>query len=277
LKKFLAILGPSRSGTTLLAAVLHAHPDIEIRFEPWNSMNPKPPVFKTTKEFDEFFTHIYGKKIPNPNVIGFKETIGTWKALNWVENVLMHTDIPMNVIVILRNLSESYLSMVDGGKKWWNQPDLVASEQNFLDYIRTTSHAILRLNRLIERYGGAYISYKALTSYPHIILPTLMDRIGLSFLPEQLDYYKLGKRAGVMGDVGVAENPKPISFEIYNKRRDEAEKFLSTCKTLNGGGFNSGASYGFYKPTRNLISFVDDSGVITKIPDIFINGLNPED
>lgn len=169
-KELLVALGISRSGTTLLASLLHAHPDIELRFEPWHSMQPRPPVFTTVDWFDSFYSGIYGSKSPKAKFGGFKETFGGQDAISWtsqvLENFSKNSRLPIKIIVIVRDIVHAYLSNISGYQKYWNREsnpmcwdkyskEFLESEDDFLKYALPENIVSLQaLAELQQQYGG---------------------------------------------------------------------------------------------------------------------------
>jgi hypothetical protein len=216
----------SRSGTTLLAALLHANPEIEIRFEAWHSVQPRPPVFSSLTEFDSFYSARRPTKQPTAKIIGFKETFGEEECFEWVETVLDCIEIPVKVIVICRDVAEAYLSNVAGHRKYWGNPDRKADLNEFADGLSHWSRVFIRMNELRSRYGGALVSYKKLVLDPRATLTKLASVLHIPFDDAQLNFHEIVDEREIMGDMGLQTNPKPPDPEIYQARAQEALEFI---------------------------------------------------
>lgn len=255
-KHFVVVLGPSRSGTTLLAATLHAHPCIQISFEPGpRSPEKNPPVFTTIKWFESYCAGRQPHFKRDRTVLGFKETLGRWETFSWVTDCLQHfaindPGIPITCIVIVRDPFEAYLSQGDGARKWWGNPNWSPNPQGAAENAYHTAKGIVALHGLASQYGGLVLSYKSLVTHPQKVIERVTNRIGLAVCSEQLDYHNNGPMPGVNGDVDVAQDPKPISAERYTKRRAEALRFRESCGQVS----NSQT----YRALAVLIDFLDE-------------------
>jgi hypothetical protein len=231
-KEFLIVLGLSRSGTTLLASLLHAYPEIELRFEPWHSMQPRPPVFTGINWFDSFYSGIYGSKVPKSKFGGFKETFGGRDAITWtnqvLENIQKNSGMPIKIIIIVRDIIHTYLSNIGGYHKYWtqNSEDYIASADDFLNFsLPENIFSLQNLMALQQKYGGVFVSYKSLIEKPELTMNKLTNFLGLDYNSNLLEYYNHIDMRQVMGDKGIVDNPQLPSFEYYERRARDAEQF----------------------------------------------------
>lgn len=259
-KEFLIVLGLSRSGTTLLASLLHAYPEIELRFEPWHSMQPRPPIFTGINWFDSFYSGIYGSKAPKSKFGGFKETFGGRDAITWtsqvLENIQKNSSIPVKIIVIIRDIIHVYLSNIGGYQKYWaqNSDKYIASADDFLRYsLPENIFSLQALIALQQKYGGVFVSYKSLIEKPELTINELTNFLEIDYNSNLLEYYKHIDIRQVMGDKGVADNPQLPSFEYYERRAKDAEHF-----EMNFPSINNNASL---QAVRMLVNYIDTKGV----------------
>ena len=268
-KEFIVVLGLSRSGTTLLASLLHAYPEIELRFEPWHSKQPRPPVFTDINWFDSFYSGIYGEKSPKSKFGGFKETFGGRDAITWtsqvLENIQKNSGMPVKIIVIIRDIVHVYLSNIRGHQKYWTQDstEYVASADDFLNY--SLPENIFSLQTLIElqqKYDGVFVSYKRLIENPESIIGDLVVSLGIKYEPKLLEYYKYINMQHIMGDKGVAENPKTPSIDYYTQRAKDVEEF-----EINFPSVKDNESL---QAVRKLVNYIDTIGIAKHIHDHLI-------
>lgn len=227
-ERFIGIVGLPRSGTTLLTALLDAHPLISLYYEPFNaSKKSRVPVPEGLGHFCEVMEGHF--KIPLPptaRITGFKETSILPESLDWAVRTLENVsrEIPTQVIWIHRNPIHCLLSKIEGARTWWGYPQARFEEKSLVGFLRETELRIAVLQDLVERYSGTIIRYESLVMEPTAGLSALMDRLGEPFFPSQLDYHSAGSHPEkVMGDPNLIENPEPVSASRVRKR-DEEEK-----------------------------------------------------
>ncbi len=231
-RKFLSVLGPSRSGTTVLAAIVDAHPQVKLAFEPFQSQTADaiPDSYQDLDNFESDMSTKYACTAAKVDVIGMKNTIGPTGASDWVKATLMNfeKDASIKMALIVRDPAETYLSNVDGDKKWWGNPDRKVSASDLIFHFELVAAALVEMKLLLEKYGGTLFSYKMLVTYPNVVLSAIMSSVGLEFQEAQLNYYKLNEHNKYWGDVGVNTNPQPLALEKYSQRREEAEIFMAS-------------------------------------------------
>jgi len=226
--KFVGIVGLPRSGTTVLTALLDAHPDFCLYYEPWNaSRKEPPPVPESLCAFEASMESRFGEGIPaGVRVVGFKETTTNDDTIGWTIATLdrMAAEVPTRVVWIYRDLVHCYLSKIEGARKWWGWPDARVSRESFESYLYDAMQRIRDVSALVSRHGGAIVRYEALGNDPGAVLEALMACLGERYLPEQLDYYQEGARPErVMGDPEVARAPRPVSSDMTSRREHESE------------------------------------------------------
>ena len=125
-KYFLSVLGPSRSGTTVLTAIIDSHPNIEIAFEPFASQSRENNILEPYENIDRFLQDMnskYACQYNSQEVVGMKNTTGPQGETDWVKSTLssFSNQINTKIVIIIRDPVESYLSNVSANQKWWRK------------------------------------------------------------------------------------------------------------------------------------------------------------
>ncbi len=235
--RFLAVVGLPRSGTTVLTALLDAHPHLCLYYEPWNASRKQPPP--VPEGFDALVAWLSNRFGSAPastaRIIGFKETTILPGSARWaIETVdRIACERPTHVVWIFRDPILCLLSKLDGARKWWGHPDAHFSEAVLVSYLREATGALRALQSLVERHRGLVVQYEALVREPAPVLARLMEEIGEQFLPAQLEYHRAGPQPHrVMGDVEVASDPAPLTDRREQARRAEAEALRSVIEAV---------------------------------------------
>lgn len=225
---FVALVGFPRSGTTVLTALLDAHPDVTMYYEPWNSSpkkRPAPP--ESLADFCAAMEKRFGAPARATRFIGFKETV-TYEesrdfAVRTLDNVARETE--SHLLWIFRDPIHCFFSRLEGARKWWGRPDAHFSAEGLEQYLRESIRHLRALLEVTERHRGTIVAYDALAAKPETTLTAVMESLGLAPVPAQLDYYKAGPQPDkVMGDPNVAERPSAVSNAPVEHRRREVEE-----------------------------------------------------
>jgi len=235
--KFVAIVGLPRSGTTLLAALLDAHPRVCLYYEPWNaSPKGRPPVLASPDTFAEWMEGRFHIRIgPHQRITGFKETTILPESTAWAIATIdaIAAVCPMHVIWIFRDPMLCLLSKIEGARKWWGYPDSAVTRNSVLGYLRETEASLRALESVATRHRGLLVRYESLVGDPAATLTELMSEIGEGFDPFQLEYHLAGPQPNkVMGDPEVASQPAPISAERERRRVVEAEQHRALFESV---------------------------------------------
>jgi hypothetical protein len=227
IERFVAVVGLPRSGTTVLTALLDAHPALCLYYEPWNaSRKCPPPVAPDLATLLAWLARRFGfAPDPGARVVGFKETSIAPGSTRWaVETVdRIAAQRPTSVVWIHRDPILCFLSKLEGARKWWGHPDARFSEEGLVSFLGEAGPALAALRALAERHAGWLVRYEALVEAPERVLPVLMEGLGASFDPAQLDYHRAGPQPHkVMGDVEVARAPAPLTAAREAARQQEA-------------------------------------------------------
>lgn len=211
----------------MLTALLDAHPRISLYYEPWNASGARrPPVPDDPQAFLESMEYRFG---PRPDqavrTIGFKETSIRAEARAWAVATLerMSPRIETRAVWIFRDPIHCLLSKLEGARKWWGYPDARLTRETLARHLVESAESIAAFRALAKRVDTTLVQYDALVEHPAATLRTLMGRIGETFEPSQLDYHEAGPQPNrVMGDVGLATKPRPVSRAAADRRAREA-------------------------------------------------------
>lgn len=212
----------------MLTALLDAHSDVTMYYEPWNaSPNRRPEPPETLDGFCKLMRERFGAGDRETPFVGFKET-ATYDAsrdfaVETIDNVSRET--PTEVLWIYRDPVHCFFSKLEGARKWWGRPEACFSKDGLVQYLRESGPHLSAMLDVTERHGGTIVAYDGLASRPEPTLRVLMGIFGLSLEPSQFDYYKAGPNPGrVMGDPNVAESPSPLTPSSIARRRAEVEQ-----------------------------------------------------
>ncbi len=225
---FLGIVGLPRSGTTLLTALLDAHPRIELYYEPWNaSPKQRPAVPRDLAAFLDAMVRRFGI-VPGgaTHITGFKETSISAASRDWAIATLdrLAPRIETLALWIYRDPIHCLLSKLEGARRWWGQPDARMTREVLEQSLRESADSIAVFRSLAKRVPTALVQYDSLVAEPAAALADVMEALGERLDPTQLEYYRAGPQPQrVMGDVGVARDPRPVSASAAQRRAMEAQ------------------------------------------------------
>lgn len=222
--EIVAIIGLPRSGTTLATSVFDAHPFCVACYEPWNrvkgtDLSPEQTPEDLVAKFDL-------SAAPDANIFVLKETTVDSKSIQWLTKFLLHNAKSHRVQIVwsLRNYRHSYLSFVEGAREWWGHTDMETGADSYTQWVERSRHGTISLLGLYQKYPGVIYSYESLAENAPIMLPRLMDALGLEFYPQQVNYLEHYSPKQVRGDVSMSKNPRPISNDSMKKREIEWAK-----------------------------------------------------
>ncbi len=227
LRQVIGLLGQPRSGTTLLASMLGAHPRINAIFEPWNMARNLNRTQLATQAagLDDFLQSFEVKMSPEQDVLLVKETTAYPTYADNLGSLLasLPAAVAPGLIIIVRNPIHVYLSEIEARRKWWGADELAVSAQTFDSWARRTLDSIVALKRLAERFDGVVIAYEKLTKSPESV-GKLLRFFGLRLRQEQIDYQHHIGHLRVAGDLGVEKDPQPVSDVSVARRAVEFEQ-----------------------------------------------------
>lgn len=203
-------------------------------YEPWNrELGQGMPPEQTPSDLIAKFNL---KVDPGADIFVLKETTVDFKGIQWLARFLRHNAGSSRVQVVwsLRAYRHTYLSFVEGARKWWGHKDMVPGVDGYNQWVERSRKATGTLLGLYQEFPGALYAYESLTAEPTTTIPRLMAELGLEFSDQQLDYLRHFSPEQVRGDVSMENNARPISIESVTKRELEWELHQSQLSEANG-------------------------------------------
>ena len=233
----IAIVGLPRSGTTLCASVLNAHPAATVCFEPWNRDSENRITTDITPE--EMISKFGLKNDPGANIFVVKETAVELEAIHWLRQFLRNNAEGRRVRVVwsLRNYRHTYLSFVQGAKEWWGFSEMTVEAEAYSRWVNRATRGTAILRELYDEYPGVVFSYEALSRQAETLIPRLMEGLGIEHAEEQLSYWKFLPPNQAHGDHKLASDPQPITGESVERREEEWRRHE---QALSGSSGNKG-------------------------------------
>lgn len=216
--------------------MIDAHPEVEIAFEPYAAQSQNTNVVPPFQSIEHFMADMprFAANARQASILGMKNTTGPRGETDWVEETLnnLSKEVPVVMAVIVRDPVESYLSHVEGNRRWWGKPDDSEDHGMLPNVFKTFMSDMHRLKHLLTTYGGCLFTYGAFVTEPTTIIEAVMGSLGLQFAPVQLNFHSLGRHSKYWGDEDVHHNPEPISVSKYLRRRQQAFEFLAQSAEL---------------------------------------------
>lgn len=235
MKKIISILALPRSGTTLLAAVLDAHPNIASWYEIYSSncMNILPDYKKIT-DLTEDYHALFSQNISQIDYLIIKET-NTFprdnqkiSGIEYVDNTLKqirnNSGIDINNILLMRDIRHIYLSRLEGLRKWWGKPNAKPNKETYIVWVNEAFDGLNKLLKISENYETYCVSYESLMSNFNENIKQILDYLKIPFDNSILNYHESINLTKVMGDMNLMKSPKPPNIESIEKRHKEWEQ-----------------------------------------------------
>ena len=220
--RLIGIIGPARSGTTLLTSVLSAHSDCLAVFEPWNS--GLFDIDETARL--ETLVRRSGQIRASERTLVVKETTTRLEYIGRIFDLMdaMADTMACYPTLIIRNPVHVMLSEYHRRREWWGAGDLELNSKTFDNWCDKTRAAMRKIYQRMANHHGVVISYHSLASDPATTLPLYCQAVGLRFEPTLLEYERHLDRSKVRGDRGIAANPAPIGTESSDIRERQAHE-----------------------------------------------------
>jgi SAM-dependent methyltransferase len=248
-----AVIGLPRSGTTLAASLFDAHPGCVVCYEPWNrDREHRVSAEQTPAQLAEKFA------LDTPadaRVFVVKETTVDFHGIEWLKQFLVHNAATHRVRVAwtLRAYRHTYLSFVEGARQWWGHDDMTIDPEGYSRWAKRARLATRTLLDLYQQFPGVLYAYEALVASPAEVLPVVMKALGLSYDPRQLDYMSHIAREQVRGDIGLSEDPRPVSTASMERREAEWQGHAATLAGAEGDALRV-ALDGFWASVRERVT-----------------------
>lgn len=240
-KSVIGVIGPPRSGTTLVANSLISHSQASGIIEPYQvrrdeNYSETDPM----RVISDFKVNV--STFPN---IFIKETTTRAKNVESIFKLLENAKergIYTGLIIILRNPYEAYLSQVEASSKIWKQKRMTTISENTFDVF---SMALLGGLRRICKHARAQhfrlVSYEGFCASPETELSRLMALVPLKLEKPQLNFSPPGK-IGPGGDPKTEEKAGSIS-------RDSRKEAVADLRSR----FTDRPLFGFFEVLNMLI------------------------
>ena len=224
INRLVGVLGLPRSGTTMFAAVLDAHDDVTSIYEPWNAH--KKELAAGTKQIT--VNSLIAEAETQSNVartMVVKETTTQPSFVKGLSGILDQalTPISRHLLILLRNPLHSFLSQIDGRRKWWGEASLEITQEVFAAWASRTLDSYSELLQLADKYKGVFVFYEACVSNPAETFDKVMNEIGLEFKPSQLQITKNSDLSRIRGDQSLVEDARDVGDASVSKREAELE------------------------------------------------------
>ena len=224
INQVVGVLGLPRSGTTMFAAVLDAHDDVTSIYEPWNARKDELAAGKLEITATSLLAEAEAQNSVARTLV-IKETTTVPAFPRELARILDRAQPPIarHLLVLLRNPLHSFLSQVDGRRKWWGEDALQVTHEVFSAWASRTLDSFVELLQLAEQYKGAFVFYEACVSDPEATFGKVMREIGLQFRPGQLQITKNSDLSKIRGDQSLVENARDVGDTSVVKREAELE------------------------------------------------------
>lgn len=228
-----AIIGLPRSGTTLAASLFDAHPATVTCYEPWNRSEGKGLQGGMSPQ--DLISRFKLERNSDASIFVLKETSVDFQGLQWLAGFLAHNAKTHKVRVVwsLRCYRHTYLSFVEGARKWWGHTDRQVGADDYNRWVRRAAKSTDALIELYQKFPGAVYAYEALTSDPDGGIPRLMSALELPFSERQLDYRQHIAKTQIRGDISMSKDLRPVSSQSVDKREQEWQRYAQELTTAN--------------------------------------------
>ena len=213
---FTLIIGPPRSGTTLIGNCFMSHSTVSGILEPYHQRRREP--YEVT-DMNTLLNN-YGidcKKKPN---FAIKETTTRKENIRLALQAAANAQdqgICTGLIIVLRCPFETYLSQVEAARIFWKTKNFIeVSKQTIVSYFLNQRAILRELCHQARRFHYRFVSYDFFCEYPETELARLMALIPTSLEMHQLNAKQSKSTAGY-GD------PKFLSRKGISKNETRKE------------------------------------------------------
>jgi hypothetical protein len=232
INQVVGVLGLPRSGTTMFAAVLDSHDDVTTIYEPWNANKKELASGKREITLNSLIAEAETQS-GVAHIMAIKETTTEPSLAESLTNILDQAQAPLSrhLLVLLRNPLHSFLSEIDGRRKWWGDSTLEITEKVFTAWAIRTLDSLSQLLQLADRYKGTFVFYEACVSKSTATFAKVMKEIGVEFKPSQLLITRHSDLSRVRGDQSLLENARDVGDDSILKRESQLELSHSVFST----------------------------------------------
>ncbi len=190
-KSFTLLIGPPRSGTTLIANTFMSHPEVSGVIEPFQRSRKETAV---SPDLDNFLK----KNLGDTGALQRRPNLAVKETTTRIQNVEMSFEliesaaaqsIYTGLVIILRCPFQSFLSQVEASTKLWNEKKLTAATtETFNNWIAGQARSLRLLTDRARAHHYRLISYEAFCNSPKAETARLMALVPLRLHPDQLQY-----------------------------------------------------------------------------------------
>ena len=213
---FTLIIGPARSGTTLIGNCFMSHSTVSGILEPYQQRRREPYEVTDMNTLLNDYGIDYKKK---PN-FAIKETTTRIKNVRFALQAAANAQdqgICTGLIIVLRCPLETYLSQVEAVRFFWKiKKNIEVSKKTIVSYLLDHRAILRELCHQARRFHYRFVSYDFFCEYPETELARLMALIPTSLEMHQLNAKQSKSTAG-FGD------PKFLSRKGISKNETRKE------------------------------------------------------
>jgi hypothetical protein len=224
------LMGPPRSGTTILTRVVGAHSRVVPIIEPYHARREEPYTVTNIGQFSAD-----AKRVTAASSLFVKETTSRYEnvelSLALLRSAAAEGVRPL-VFLILRSPIETFLSQVEMAQtKWKPKPDFNYGERWVKMYVRLTLRGLHQFVLEARRYHRRVILYPRFANKPRDETRRLMAAFPYGFEPSQLE---LTTRRSQGGDPDAWASTA-VSSAKASGRREEVAKFIADFGHMSFG------------------------------------------
>ncbi len=237
-RKFVALIGIPRSGTTMTAAVFDVHPNVYCVFEPWNAS--KNHSLQPWTSCDDYINHVrksHNVDCSSSPILFCKETTAHDGSIRWLKATidnLKQEGIEVKLIWLIRDINHAYLSRVRAAREWWGHKDMQVEKKTFLNYIDFAFTGIRQIWDVLDPKDSIVVSYEYMLKNFAETIEYSMNFLGEALHPNQLEYHLHFNRQRAAGDLNVSKHPHAPTYETVEKKDKEWSEEMSIIEQLSG-------------------------------------------
>lgn len=183
-RSFILLIGPPRSGTTLIANTFMSHSTVSGVMEPYQRRRKRDDTGST--DLDAFVTENKVTSLATRPHLAVKETTTRLANVDLSLDLMQAAaarDIYTGLVLILRCPFSAYLSQVEASKEMWGEKKLIeASKQTFRRWARGQKESLKKLTDHARAQHYRIIGYEAFCANPGPEMARLM-----ALIPERLE------------------------------------------------------------------------------------------
>lgn len=189
-QSFILLIGPPRSGTTLIANTFMSHSKVSGVMEPYQRRRKRDDT--GTTDLDGFIAENRVRNLANRPHLAMKETTTRLANIDLSLGLMQSAasqGIYTGVVMILRCPFSAFLSQVEASSEMWGEKKLTdASKQTFRRWARGQKETLKKLTDHVRSQHYRIISYEAFCADPGPEMARLMGLIPERLEPAQMNF-----------------------------------------------------------------------------------------